>query len=193
MMRIGIDLDNTIVDYDAAFSAAAGIAGGKAAVRAALRAQPGGEARWTALQAEVYGPSIEAAVPYAGVDVFLRACAVRSIPVWIVSHKTEVAAARPDVNLRAAARGWLERRGFLAAESPVRGVYFESTRDEKLARIAALACTHFIDDLEEVLREPAFPPGVRRVLFGQAGEPGPFAAYPDWASIRAAFFGHDGR
>ena len=33
-------------------------------------------------------------------------------------------------------------------------VYFESTREEKVARIGFLKCTHFIDDLEETFDEP---------------------------------------
>jgi hypothetical protein len=46
-------------------------------------------------------------------------------------------------------------------------VFFESTRAEKLSRIAELGCDWFIDDLAEVFSDPAFPPGVRRILFGQ--------------------------
>jgi hypothetical protein len=47
-------------------------------------------------------------------------------------------------------------------------VFFEETLAGKLARIGALRCTAFIDDLPELLAEPAFPIGVRRVLFDPA-------------------------
>ena len=58
------------------------------------------------------------------------------------------------VNLRQAALGWMTAQGFFGTSGfavPAENVFFESTRAEKLARIAALGCTHFIDDLEEVL------------------------------------------
>ena len=44
-------------------------------------------------------------------------------------------------------------------------VLFKQTRPEKLECIAAVGCTHFIDDLPEVLLEPTFPQHVTRILF----------------------------
>jgi len=199
-VRIGVDLDNTIINYDDAFAAGArrlGIdvdgAHGKAAIRAAVRALPEGEMQWQRLQAQAYGEGIEAAVAFAGFDAFLARCAERSVPVWIVSHKTRVAAADPLVDLRAAASAWLDRRGYVAAGGPVQGVYFEATRAEKIARIRALACTHFIDDLSEVFFEPAFPTDVQAFLFGgEARETAPGVRHvPDWPAATAAIFGDD--
>jgi hypothetical protein len=37
--------------------------------------------------------------------------------------------------------------------------------EAKLARVAAVGCTHFIDDLPELLTHPLFPAQVRRILF----------------------------
>ena len=69
-------------------------------------------------------------------------------------------------------------------------VYFESTRAEKLKRIAALSLTHFIDDLEEVLTDPDFPPNVERILFADRRSAGIAVIYPlfDVARHRAAGF-----
>ena len=62
------------------------------------------------------------------------------------------------MNLRDAARGWLQTSGMLGTHGvPEEHLYFESTRAEKIARIIQLRCTHFIDDLEEVFNDPAFP------------------------------------
>ncbi|MEO8039521.1 MAG: haloacid dehalogenase-like hydrolase, partial [Betaproteobacteria bacterium] len=44
-------------------------------------------------------------------------------------------------------------------------VFFELTKGEKLARIGTLGCTHFIDDLPEILLASGFPPGTARILF----------------------------
>jgi len=75
-MRIGIDLDNTVIRYDRVFRAIAaerglippGFGGDKQAVRDHIRTLPDGERRWTALQAEAYGPRLEDAELFSGVD-----------------------------------------------------------------------------------------------------------------------------
>ncbi|NDC62910.1 MAG: aminoglycoside phosphotransferase family protein, partial [Planctomycetia bacterium] len=50
--------------------------------------------------------------------------------------------------------------------------FFEETKEAKLARIAAIGCTQFVDDLPELLVHPQFPAGVRRVLFDPHGRHG---------------------
>jgi hypothetical protein len=179
-LRLGLDFDNTLIAYDHVFRAqardrkllSAGFRGSKQAVRDAVRLLPDGEITWQRLQGYVYGQGIGEAALFAGVDRFLRRCRQAGHAVFIVSHKTEYANYDPArVNLRVAALGFMEARGFfdprryaIAREN----VFFEGTRADKLARIAALGCTHFVDDLVEVLTDPGFPPGVERVLFGSA-------------------------
>jgi len=198
-MRIGIDFDNTLAGYDAVFARLAAEAGHSDAVgckneiRDALRRRLGGDQLWTALQAEAYGPRMAEADLIDGVAPFLRACRAAGHTVMIVSHKTRTAAAAPDgPDLREAARAWMAAQGFFAPDGfgldPAQ-VYFEDSRAEKCARIGALGCDLFIDDLEEVFRDPAFPPGVAALLFHPAGTPvpdGPFRVFPDWASLQAA-------
>ena len=64
-------------------------------------------------------------------------------------------------------------------------------RADKLRRIAALECTCFIDDLEEVLNDPSFPP-IKRILFA-ASKPScdelPYPICPSWKKIEAEVFG----
>ena len=62
----------------------------------------------------------------------------------------------------------MAERGFFCSNGfgiPIERVFFESTRAAKLERICALGCTHFIDDLEEVFSDPAFPARVLPILF----------------------------
>jgi hypothetical protein len=129
---------------------------------------------------------------FAGADRFLRRCRRDGHTVFIVSHKTEYANHDPArVNLRDAARQWMETRGFFDPRKyaiPSANVFFEDTRADKLARIAALDCTHFIDDLIEVLADPAFPPGVVRVMFGTeaAGTASDMLVCASWREIADA-------
>lgn len=200
---IGLDFDNTLILYDRVFARIgremallpAGFVGGKADVRAYVRSLDNGEAAWCRLQAQVYGPGIDAAEMAPGTMEFLARCRTAGADVVVVSHKTEKAAADPEgVNLRDVARRWMVRHGLVGpgpdSIEPGR-VFFESTRKEKIRRIAALGCTHFIDDLEEVFREPDFPSDVdRHLLLHGAGQlpSGPFRTHASWSDVANALF-----
>ncbi|HXW78016.1 MAG TPA: hypothetical protein VEJ84_00880 [Acidimicrobiales bacterium] len=174
--RIGIDFDNTIIDYDDVFQHVAkqwglvdeSFQGSKVAVREEVRRLGDGELRWMKLQGYVYGKGIGGARLFVGVDGFLERCRREEDEVLIVSHKTEYGHFDLDrVNLRQAAREWMTDHRFFQADgyaiSPG-NVFFEGTRKEKLERIRQLACDVFIDDLEEVFLEPDFPASVKRIL-----------------------------
>ena len=196
---VGIDFDNTVVCYDQLFHRLAversllsrDVAPAKRAVRDHLRAA-GCEDRWTELQALAYGERIREASAFPGVHDFVRVCAARGVALFVVSHKTARAYAGGDVDLREAARGWLGEQGFFAAGAlrPA-DVYFEGTREQKIARIEQLGCTHFVDDLAEFLAEPALPPDLVRILFAPevAGDgrdgPAPCTRDGDAAWLRA--------
>ncbi len=193
-MRIGIDFDNTIADYDEAFAQAArqrnllppGFRGGKTDIRAVVRALPDGEMLWQALQGWVYGAGMPLAVLIPGVADFLGRARQGSHEIFVISHKTEYGHHDPArINLRQAALAWMETQGFFAGDGfalPRANVFFETTRDAKVARIAAVAPDWFVDDLPEVLTHPAFPSAVRRILFAPAPEAG-LTAWPDWRAI----------
>jgi hypothetical protein len=200
-LRIGIDFDNTIVTYDEVFCAAAkrgglveqDFVGRKQAVRDAIRLLPEGELAWQRLQGQVYGKGIAEARLIAGVEPFLRRCRAEGCEVAVVSHKSVYGHYDPDrVNLREAAFDWMAAQGLLDAASaiPPDSIYFESTREQKLGRIATLSLTHFIDDLEEVLTDPGFPQDIQRILFADRG-PSPAVPYvvcPTWRDIENYIF-----
>jgi len=189
---IGIDFDNTIVCYDDVFARVAvelglvppEFATSKTAIRDHLRAA-GQEDRWTELQGTIYGPRMPDAPPFPGVREFFQACRAAGVPVAIVSHRTRFPYLGERHDLHAAARDWLARHGFhdpAGIGLPVERVFFEETKEAKLARIAEVGCTHFIDDLPELLAHPLFPQDVRRILFDpQAAAPLP----PDTSRLSA--------
>ncbi|HYK23715.1 MAG TPA: hypothetical protein VEU75_03515 [Candidatus Acidoferrum sp.] len=200
-LRIGIDFDNTIITYDDVFLSTArdrrligaNFSGRKQAIRDAIRLQPDGELSWQKLQGHVYGRGLAQAAMSKGADSFLRRCRAENVPVMIVSHKTEFGHYDPErLNLRDAAREWMTKYEFFSDAgygiAPA-NVYFEGTRQDKVARIAQLGCTHFIDDLEEVLSDPEFPSGVERILFTQERPaPGPYFVCPTWRDIEKQVF-----
>ncbi len=191
-MLIGVDFDNTIVSYDALFHRVALERGlipeclpvNKTTVRDHLRAA-GREDAWTEMQGEVYGARMHEAEPFPGVLAFFRACHERGVPVVIISHKTRHPFRGAQHDLHAAARGWLEAQGFFAesgAALPANAVHFELTKADKLARVRTAGCTHFIDDLPELLTDAAFPTGIERLLFDSASL---HSAAPDILMVRS--------
>jgi hypothetical protein len=195
-MHVGLDFDNTIVSYDALFHKVAGELSlipedtpvSKLRVRDYLR-DTGREALWTEMQGTVYGKRMAEADSFPGVHALLHWARAGGIVVSIVSHKTRYPYLGPQYDLHAAARGWIEQslrdnRGPLVAPG---NVYFELTKEEKIARIVAIGCDIYVDDLPEILLAPEFPAGVERFLFDPDDhhrETG-LLRVADWAGIRA--------
>lgn len=177
-MRIGLDFDNTIVCYDGVFHRVALEAGSipaelpvnKLAVRDYLR-RIGREDDWTEMQGLVYGPRILEADPFPGVIPFLYWAKAAGIELAIVSQKTIYPFRGERHNLHNAARRWIldKLHGADGSLIPADLVFFEQTKEAKLARVGSLSCTYFIDDLPEILLAPTFPAGVTSLWFDSAG------------------------
>jgi hypothetical protein len=180
--RVGIDLDNTLIDYEEVFRSFARerglvspeFAGGKDDIREAARATPDGDVEWQRLQGVVYSKGIQQATLFEGAAEFLHQARDRGSEIFIVSHKTEFGHFDPDrINLRTAALEWMEAQGFFCPDGfaiSKKNVLFAATRFEKIAMISHLGVSVFIDDLPEVLEDKDFPSGVRGILFTRGAE-----------------------
>jgi hypothetical protein len=174
-MRIGVDLDNTIVCYDGVFHRIAVRLGwlpdecatDKQAVRDYLRAA-GRQDDWTRLQGIVYGEAMTEARPFPSAIKFFDVALRNGWSVYVVSHRTRRPYLGPESDLHQAAREWLQREGITDASRvglPESHVFFEESLENKLARIGELSCEVFIDDLPELLLHEDFPAEVRRICF----------------------------
>jgi hypothetical protein len=170
---IGLDFDNTVVRYDAVFESLARqrdlpaqvAAGGKTAIRDFLRGD-GREDDWTIMQGEAYGAHMASAEEFEGVGDFIRSAIHRGHRLVVVSHRTHSPYLGPPWDLHASAREWLAKRDF----SQLLGDFFlEETAANKAARISALGCEVFVDDLWEFLERPDFPVGARKIWFDPSG------------------------
>jgi len=200
-MKIGIDFDNTLANYDVAFARVGkeegllpnSFDGNKEHVKQWLLQQRPDGYLWEKLQGIVYGRRIYAAEPYDGVLAFLETCRrAGAVQLFIVSHKTMLAHHDPSAtNLRAAAVGWMTKHDLFADRYGVNrtNVYFEGTRDEKVGRIKSLGLDVFIDDLSEVLTHPDMPQSCRKFLF-RGAVVGPYECVATWVDINHAIFGH---
>jgi hypothetical protein len=194
-MRIGIDFDNTLVSYDALFhrvaldqhAIPADVPRTKVAVRDYLR-RIGKEPVWTEMQGTVYGARMDEALAYPGAIEFLRWASAQGMELYVVSHKTRHPFIGPKHDLHEAARRWVARH--LADSVHPKRVFFELTKEQKLARIGSTGCQYYIDDLPEILLAPAFPAHARRILFDpdahHAADPG-MLRMRSWDEIQAFF------
>ena len=176
-ITLGVDFDNTIVQCGELFHKLAvqrkiipaATAKDKQAVRKAVRQREGGEIEWQKIQAFVYGPLLQQASPVAGVVGALELCRKRNVWIYIISHKSRYAAQDDSgTDLRVEAMRWLKNNGVLGPVDEGH-VFFEASRADKLGRIGATGCSHFVDDLLETFLEPLFPPNVTKVLFDPGG------------------------
>jgi hypothetical protein len=178
-MIIGIDFDNTIVNYLGVFHEVAvslnwisdNVAPAKSAVKQCLVNSGQGE-RWTALQGIVYGNEIHRATLYPSCKETLEHWLKLGYRLCIVSHKTRYPVIGEQTSLQDAATRWLHEQkiigqgvGLISPED----VYYGETLDAKLGYIRELKCDVFIDDLLSVFEHESFPSETRRILFQPEG------------------------
>tara|TARA_Y100000741_G_scaffold79020_1_gene57729 strand:- start:2236 stop:2832 length:597 start_codon:yes stop_codon:yes gene_type:complete len=160
-MIIGIDFDNTIIKYDNLFYE---IALEKKLIPKNLQKKKEEvknffinnniENQWTILQGEVYGSKIFRAKPFKGFIESIKYLNELSIPFFIISHKTKFPYLGEKVDLHESALNWMASNKFFDADGlnmSISQVYFEPTKERKAKKIVDKGCTHFIDDLPEIL------------------------------------------
>lgn len=189
---IGIDFDNTVIDYDRVFVDLAreqnlipdDFVGGKKAVRDWVRFRAQGEERWQELQLLAYGTKIGGACLMEGFADFVTLARQKKSRLAIVSHKS--------LNLQEAALNWMRGKKFFKELGfHAEDIHFGQTREEKIGVIQRLGCTHFIDDLVETFLENTFPAGVEKLLLDRHGEyevPKLVRSFTNWAGLSRYLF-----
>ena len=176
-MHLGLDFDNTLISYDILFRKVALEQGlvpletdsNKNAVRDYLRSVDR-EDEWTKLQGEVYGGRILEATPYPSMRQILQSISGLNVPLTIVSHKTKTPFMGKQWDLHAAARAWLDQYKMHAHPGPNisrERTFFELTKKAKCDRIVAVGCTHYVDDLPEILE--TLPDTIIKIHFSPEG------------------------
>lgn len=203
-MIIGIDFDNTIIDYSDLFYEA-GLSLGvlpentgcnKKAIREYLIGI-GQEDNWIRIQGLVYGEHIRNANVMAGFLQFSYLCYQKGWKIFIVSHKTRDSILGEKFNLHTSAFSWLEKNGIYGSgiRGAVNGVFFEATRSEKVSRINQLGCEIMIDDLANVLLHPELRKMITKILYDPTGNSTPDPGYVtagSWDQIYSIIERHHG-
>ena len=190
MIKIGLDFDNTLVTYDSLFRRAAieknlipnNFPANKKLIRQYLRGEDK-EELFTILQGEVYGLRISEAAQSEGMFLALKNLKKEGISFYIISHKTKNPYSGPKYNLHNAAMKWLEKR---------ENVFFEITKEKKIERIKSIGCTHFIDDLPEIL--DMINPNVQRIFYNPLENKNSnkqFVVMRNWAELNKLLENYD--
>jgi phosphoserine phosphatase len=175
-VRIGLDLDNTLIDYSHSYSTLAtqfGLADEyktRWAIRARLRDSPPRDYEWQRFQYLLYTQGLQTARISAGAIKFMLSCKGHNDQIFIVSHKTRLTSKSvglPIMNLRDLARDFLVRSSVIPHLVVPHNIYFEETQEKKVDRLNSLELDVVVDDLEEVLGNPLINPEARLILYGQ--------------------------
>ena len=176
-LKIGIDLDNTIIDYSEVLNSVAknlefiddNWSGSKEALKFFLKTKDNGLFLWEKVQGLAYGKFIFEASLFPGVIRFLWLCKQRKIEVHVISHKTVFGHHDSEgFLLREQAKKFLTAKGVLKKNTPrslITSLTFCDTREQKIKIIKTKNLDYFIDDLDEIINHPKFPKSVQKILF----------------------------
>lgn len=192
-MRIGIDLDNTLICYDFAFLSAARAKNyvsekyiaNKDDLKKEILLIHGMEA-WKGLQGYVYGQGIDEAIPFPNAFECLSKLKKSGHELFVVSHKT-IYGHYDDkkIALRDAAMEWLIDNEFIGENGVIdkEKIFFCSSREDKILKIISMNFDLFIDDLYEVLSDPLFP-NIEKIYFsGSSNKTEYFYTLKSWYEI----------
>ena len=178
MIKLGLDFDNTLIDYDEVFYEIASdknlipknVGKTKVEVRKFLK-DKGEEELFTLLQGEVYGSKINLAKQSKGMFKTLNILKEQKIELFIISHKTQYPYAGTKFNLHLAAFEWLKLNKFFDDNQlnfKKTNIFFELTIENKIKRIESIGITHYVDDLTKVLK--LITPTIKRIHYNPKGK-----------------------
>jgi hypothetical protein len=174
-MRIGIDIDNTIICYDGVFATVARLLGhdidaglSKAETKGWFHSREMYD-EFTELQGLIYGTYLGHASLYDGVKMFLNQAGRIGCTVFIVSHKTRYPLIGGKVDLHETASMFLAEQNIIKSGSrgfvPLEQLFYETSLDDKIKKISDLQLDYFIDDLSDVINHDNFPQSTHAIQF----------------------------
>ena len=178
-LRIGIDFDNTIVNYDGLFSKVAkklklnldSYPAKKELIKKEIFKKKNGLKIWQRLQGKVYGEFIANAKIFDGLRKFIIHCNLKNYEIFIISHKTRFGHYdEKKIFLRKAALDFIDSNKIIRSDITgikKKNIFFFTTRKKKITQIKKLKLNFFIDDLTEVLCDKNFPKITKKILFSK--------------------------
>jgi hypothetical protein len=169
-LKIGIDLDNTIVIYDDLIRAQADLLNAPTNLKSKkdiadyLRNNKL-ENKWTEIQGLIYGPLMKKAkIATNFIDIVIELIN-KNVEIVIISHRTRYSQYDGSYDLHKSASVWLNENIFFKLKGVQIKVFFGETIDEKINLIRDQKVDYFIDDLKKILSHKDFPVSTKKILF----------------------------
>lgn len=167
-IKIGIDLDNTIINYHNSFKKylrerrillkninkekVKFIANNNSKIK-----------NWTEAQEEIYGKYIVFAKLFKFFEEFEKFALNKNMKLYIVSHKTKYSQFSKKYNLHTQSNKWIKKNIIKGKYQ----IFYVNTINEKIKQIAKIKPNYFIDDLLEVFDNKNFPKNVKKIHFSK--------------------------
>ena len=169
-LKIGIDLDNTIVIYDDLIRRQADLINvpvnlkSKKDIADYLR-NNNLENKWTEIQGLIYGPLMYRAKIASNFFDVVTELVKKSVEIVIISHRTRYSQYDGSYDLHESASIWLNENIFVKLMGFKIKVFFAETIEEKINIIRDQKVDYFIDDLKKILNHKEFPTSTKKIFF----------------------------
>lgn len=176
-MRIGIDLDNTIINYKNSLKYFAEKNYNlkidnnlKKEDTKKIITKKFGNKKWTKLQEKIYSQLDNRAELFNGLNFFFYCCFKKNVEIFIVSHKTIYPKYNKNIELRKIAQKWLEKNlkfEYFQKNKLALGenLFFCNNIEDKIKKINELKLDYFIDDLFKIISHRKIDKKIKRILF----------------------------
>lgn len=183
-LKIGIDLDNTIINYQNSFKKflKEKNINHKLINKKKIKFISNNSLKiksWTQAQEEIYGKYIVFAKPFKFFKDFEKFAFKNNIRLFIVSHKTKYSQFSKKYNLHSQSNKWLENN----ISKDAYKIYYVKTIKQKVKKIAKLNPDYFIDDLIEIFNHKNFPKRVKKIHFSKI-KINNFCTFSNWNKIK---------
>lgn len=198
MRKIGIDLDNTIINYDYSVKKLSNKkysykSSNKKSVKKYI-IKNYSEKKWMEFQGTLYGEYLKNSRIYDGFKSFIIRCKLHRTEIYIISHKSKYGHYdRNKINLRKTAKNFLIKEGIASKENKFfcirqENIYFLNNQFEKIKKINSIGLDIFIDDLDEVLANKKINKNIRKILYSKKNT-STFENYNNWFDIGNNIYG----
>ena len=195
MKTIGIDFDNTIINYNLVFYKIAlkkklinkNINKNKSSVKEYLL-HNNKYNEWVKLQGEVYSKYLDQAAIYPYCLGVIRQLVSKGYRVVIISHKTKFPYVGKKVNLHKPAFLWIKNKIIKKINFKKKQIFFCSSKLKKINEIKRQKCFLFIDDLEEIFLNKNFPKNCSQILFNNKKQSNKINIANNWLEIKKLIY-----
>lgn len=167
-IKIGIDLDNTIINYNESFKKY--LKDHKIYLKKinkeeikVLSNNHSKIKNWTEVQEEIYGNYIKFAKLFTHFKDFEKFAIKKKIQLFIISHKTKHSQFSKKYNLHKQSNIWLKRN----INKKKYKIVYTNTINEKIKKIIQIKPDYFVDDLIKIFKDKNFPKNITKIYFSQ--------------------------